>query len=269
MAIQDDMRFASECAREAGAIIRNMEREARESQTLKASIMDVATSADTAAEQAIFERIRAEYPDDSVVGEEGTSSQGKSGRRWVIDPLDGTANYVRGWNASAVSIGLSIDGEYAVGAIYDPYSDELFVAGTGEGAFKNGERLIRQQSLSFDESFVGVTGSYSVTSRRLRAEVTRRLILQAGDVRSLGSAALSFCYMADGRLDASFGNGYGEWDMAAGIVIAREAGCMVTGAKATDRPSAHVALIAIPSLTDSLASVVRNAESATKADDDE
>jgi myo-inositol-1(or 4)-monophosphatase len=252
------MEFTASCAEDAGRSILDIYNDARKQLKFKTSQMDMTTSADTAAEHLIVSRISEAFPNDSILAEEGTFKEGSSERQWIIDPLDGTANFVHGWNASAVSIGLKVKGQYVIGVIYDFFARELYVAATGMGAFKNHSSIpVRREEVQFENSFIGITGRYDRHHRKLRSEISKNLIMQAGDVRSPGSAALSFCYVADGRLDGSFGNGYDEWDMAAGIVIARESGCIVTGNEADEQPNEQVVLIAVPSLAARLRCLVQ------------
>jgi myo-inositol-1(or 4)-monophosphatase len=228
--------------------------------------MDVATATDTASEAVIVGRIRDEFPHDSILAEEGSAAAGTTGRRWIIDPLDGTINFVHNHGPSSVSIGVEVDGQLAVGAVYDPFHDEMFTGAAGLGAFRNGQPLpIRLDSIAIDNALIGVLGGYHPAPRRVRAEVARSLILGAGDIRYAGSAALDFCYVADGRLHAGFANGLSLWDMAAGTVIAREAGCIVEGPMQGTEPTPECLLIAVPAVMAEFRSLVQSALTATAA----
>ena len=166
----------------------------------KRSVMDVVTETDAAAERLIVARIRDEFPDDAILGEEGASFQGTSGRRWIVDPLDGTANFIHGWRVSAVSIGVEIEGVFSVGVVFNPFHDEMFTGAIGAGAHLNGERLhLTDSPVPWGQAYVGVDGGYDPAVRAQRSEVIRRLILEAGDVRIIGSTALALSYLAAGR----------------------------------------------------------------------
>jgi myo-inositol-1(or 4)-monophosphatase len=240
---------AESIACEAGALLLAGAENLHKDVKSKTSAMDVVTSTDVAAEELIVTRIAAAFPGDGILSEEGTSRTGSTGRRWIIDPLDGTSNFVRGLNASVVSIGVEIDGRFSVGVVYDPFNDQLFSAGTGMGAFRNGVRLpSRPEKTPIAQAFVGVAGGYASWARAERAAVAAGLLLHAGDLRYTGSAARDICYVADGRLDAYFGNGCFVWDLAAATVIAREAGCIVSGPLDGTEPTGARALAAIPEL---------------------
>lgn len=245
-------------AREAGGLLLSGAAATNREVTTKSSVMDVVTETDKASERLIVSRITAAFPDDGILGEEGTSRPGSTGRRWIIDPLDGTANFVRGRGTSVVSIGVEIDGQFAVGSVYDPFRDELFSAATGTGAFRNGQRLPnRPAELPLDRACVGLVGGYASWARTERAAVASELLLRAGDMRYSGSAALDLCHVAAGRLDASYGNGCWVWDLAAGAVIAREAGCIVGGTTAGSEPTGDRMLAATPGLMPALRALVQ------------
>ncbi|GLY95363.1 inositol monophosphatase [Actinoplanes sp. NBRC 103695] len=220
--------------------------------------MDITTSVDLAVESLVTKRIAGAYPFDSIVAEEGSSVNGTTTRRWIVDPLDGTANYARGWPVCAVSIGVEVDGRFTVGAVYNPFLNEMYVAGEGIGAFLNGERLEkRTEDVEISEAFVGITGGYDLIDRGERGGAARALIAEAGDVRYTGSAALDYCHVASGRLDAAFGNGYRLWDMAAGSVIATESGCLVVDLEGRSAPLPPEAiLVAVPSVEPAVRAIV-------------
>ncbi|MGH3544837.1 MAG: inositol monophosphatase family protein [Mycobacteriales bacterium] len=256
--LEDIQAAAEPMAREAGALLLAGAHAAGNDVTTKSSAMDVVTATDVASEKLIVARISAAFPDDAIVGEEGTSRPGSTGRRWIIDPLDGTANFIRRRNTSVVSIGIEVDGEFTVGVVYDPFHDELFSAVTGSGAFCNGRRLPpRAERTPLEQACVGMVGGYATWARAERAAVGAEILLRAGDMRYSGSAALDLCYVADGRLDAYFGNGCWIWDLAAGAVIARETGCIVTGPDEGSEPTGDHMLAAVGGLMPVFRSLVR------------
>lgn len=191
----------------------------------KSSNTDVVTEFDRASEELIVGGIRAARPHDSIIGEEGTSSRGTSGVSWLIDPIDGTTNFLYGLPGYAVSIGAKATTGDEVGVVYVPATDELFAAVKGEGATLNG-RPIRCSTTHEPAVALVATGfSYLPTRRAAQAQRAAALLPQVRDIRRLGAAAVDLCYVAAGRLDVYYEEHLGPWDLAAGEVIAREAGC--------------------------------------------
>ena len=188
--------------------------------------LDYASEVDADAEKAVIKELKRAYPDYSVLGEESGGQAGKNGRyTWVIDPLDGTSNYLRGFPHYCVSIALVDNGEPTDAVIFDPLRNELFTASRGSGAQLN-ERRIR---VSERKDLAGTTiGTGFAPRERARAgaqlECVRELLVQAEDVRRTGSAALDLAYVACGRSDAYFEAGLKAWDIAAGVLLVREAG---------------------------------------------
>jgi myo-inositol-1(or 4)-monophosphatase len=194
--------------------------------------MDYASEADRKAEEAIVAELRRVHPDYAVFGEEGTSSPGKgAGSRfcWVIDPLDGTSNYLRGFPHWCVSLALVENGEPQHAVIYQPITNELFVASKGGGATLN-DRRIRVAERKELAGSVLATGFPPRERARLapHLECLRGLLQDAEDVRRTGSAALDLAYVASGRVDAYFEAGLKAWDVAAGVLLVREAGGKVS-----------------------------------------
>lgn len=186
---------------------------------------NLVTEADLASQQAIFEFIRERCPDHRFLGEEGLChDEGDSPFRWIIDPLDGTSNYVHGFPYYAVSIGLEQMGRLIAGAIYDPCRDEMFSAEAGGGATRNDEPI--QVSDATDLSDALCMASLPVKSNRGDPAVQRflRVLEAAQHVQRTGSAALNLCGVACGRVDAFWSTSLHPWDMAAGVLIVREAG---------------------------------------------
>lgn len=188
--------------------------------------LDYASEVDADAEKAIIKELRRAYPDYGVLGEEGGLQPGRDPRRhWVIDPLDGTSNYLHGFPHFCVSIALVENGEPTDAVIFDPLRNELFTASRGAGAQLN-ERKIRVAERK-DLAGVMVTTGFPPRERaRIGAhlECVRELLAVAEDVRRTGSAALDLAYVACGRSDAYFEAGVKAWDVAAGVLLVREAG---------------------------------------------
>lgn len=182
------------------------------------------TEVDRETEALIVGRILAARPDDGVLGEEGANRAGTSGVRWVIDPLDGTTNYLYGYPAYAVSIGVEAEGTTVAGVVYDAARSELFSASKDGGAFLNGRAISVSGQERLELALCGTGFGYDREMRRRQAAVCNLLIPQLRDIRRSGSAAIDLCTVACGRVDAYYEFGLNDWDRAAGILIVREAG---------------------------------------------
>jgi myo-inositol-1(or 4)-monophosphatase len=182
------------------------------------------SDADRAAEEAISSLLHAERPDDGLLGEEGMSFEGSSGRRWVVDPLDGTTNYLYRYRAWAVSVAVEDDEGGLAGVVFDPLSEELFSASRGAGAAVNGAPIRVRELGELDRALVATGFGYDPEVRRGQAEVLLRVLPHVRDVRRAGAAALDLCHVAAGRLDGYYERGINHWDWAAGALIVREAG---------------------------------------------
>ena len=193
----------------------------------KSTSTDVVTEIDTWAEEAVVERLLAARPNDGLLGEEGASAAGTTGVLWIIDPIDGTTNLLYDLPGYSVSIGVELNGEPVAGAVYDPVRSELFSAGLGEGATRNSEVISVSGADNVATALVGTGFSYEASDRKGQAEALTTLLPRVRDIRRLGGAALDFCNVACGRMDAYFERGIKKWDGAAGGVIAKEAGAVV------------------------------------------
>ncbi|MGZ8226722.1 MAG: inositol-1-monophosphatase [Methylococcaceae bacterium] len=189
---------------------------------------DYATEIDRMAEREIINIIRIAYPDHAILAEESGQHEGND-FVWVIDPLDGTTNFLHGFPQYAVSIALKHKGKLQVAVIYDPMRDELFTAKRGGGAMLNSRRLRVTGQLSLKGALIG-TGFPFKTDKHLDAYVGmfRSLTTECAGIRRAGAAALDLAYVAAGRLDGFWEIGIMEWDMAAGILLIQEAGGVVT-----------------------------------------
>jgi myo-inositol-1(or 4)-monophosphatase len=193
----------------------------------KSSATDMVTEMDRSAEALIRELVARRRPDDAWLGEEGGAASGTSGVRWVVDPLDGTTNYLSGYPQFSVSIAVEIDDATAVGVVHDPSRRETFSAVRGGGAFVGGRRLELTGSPLLATALVGTGFSYVPERRTWQAAVLTQVISHVRDIRRGGSAALDLAWLAAGRLDAFYELGLQPWDMAAGALIASEAGAVV------------------------------------------
>lgn len=193
----------------------------------KSSTTDPVTEYDRAAERMLVAELRRRRPGDSIVGEEGTSEPGASGLVWQLDPIDGTVNFVYDLPAWATSVGVEdADGRGLAGAVYVPVSDELFSAARGHGATLDGTPLRASAATSLQHALVGTGFSYQAERRSRQGDRLARLLPMVRDVRRSGSAAVDLCRVASGRLDAYFEDHLNSWDLAAGLVIATEAGAV-------------------------------------------
>ncbi len=213
----------------------------------KSTATDLVTEIDRESERLVVEGLLDARPDDGVLGEEGTDIAGTTGVTWVIDPLDGTTNYVYGHPGFSVSIAALVDGEPVVGVVVDPLHDDIFSARRGGGARRNAAPISCATTTDLTHTLVATGFSYRPERRRDQAVVMAALIARVRDVRRMGGAAVDLCSTACGRVDAYYETGLQAWDMAAGTVIAREAGARVGGLD-TDDPSSDFLVAAPPAL---------------------
>ena len=195
----------------------------------KSSPTDVVTEMDTAAERLIRSAILGHRPEDGFLGEEGGAEPGASGVRWVVDPIDGTVNYLYGLSAWAVSIGAELDGRPVAGVVLAPQLGEEYTAVRGGGAWLDGRRLAVHRPESLDQALVATGFGYRAERRAVQGQIVAGLLPQVRDVRRGGSAALDLCAVAAGRVDGYFERGTHAWDRAAGALVATEAGAVVEG----------------------------------------
>jgi myo-inositol-1(or 4)-monophosphatase len=226
----DLLAIAVDLALSAGRALREGEARARTTVETKSTRTDMVTEMDRASEALIVEGLRRRRPHDAVLGEEGTASPGVSGVRWVVDPLDGTTNYLYGFPAYGVSIAAEVDGVPMVGVVHDPVHGETFSARRGGGAWLNGAPLVIDRASTAPDlatALVGTGFSYDAANRRRQADELAFVLPSVRDIRRAGAAALDLCWVAAGRLDGFFERGLQPWDLAAGAVVATEAGALV------------------------------------------
>ena len=214
---------------------------------------------DKAAERLIVDRLRDQRPDDAVLGEEGTSRDGTSGVRWVVDPLDGTTNYVYGYPAYSVSIAVEIDGEAQVGVVLDSSSGRLYRAVAGSGAVCDDRPIRARVPDGPGDALSSPPASRTASAQReFEGAVLAALLGRIRDIRRSGSAALDLCHLAAGEVDAYWELDLSPWDFAAGVLIAREAGADVVLAPAAAAPDRAV-VGAHPSLMPAFLELLREA----------
>ncbi len=218
--------LAVELAREAGQVHRRGLSRTLRVET-KSSSSDLVSEVDREAERVIVERLGAARPDDAILAEEGTLLAGTSGVRWVIDPLDGTTNYLYGYPAFAASVAVEIGGELLIGAVYDSSAGCCYTAVRGFGAFCDDRPIrVRDQS-EIERSLVATGFSYEAAQRERQGSALALILGRVSDIRRGGAAALDLCHVAAGHLDAYWELDNAPWDYAAGSVIAAEAGAEV------------------------------------------
>jgi myo-inositol-1(or 4)-monophosphatase len=210
----DLLELAVRLVREAGELARTGRRRALSGIASKSTPTDIVTELDRATERLVSDGLRAARPDDEILGEESGVSAGSSGVRWVLDPIDGTVNYVYGLPQYAVSLAAQVAGRTVAGVVRNPESGEEWTAVRGGGAWRAGERLRGSAVSTLDQALVGTGFAYDARVR---------------DIRRFGAASLDLCFAAEGRLDAYYERGLQPWDLAAGALIAEEAGLLVTG----------------------------------------
>ena len=248
-----DLELAERVARTAGEVLMSYYGRPPEGLASKSSETDLVSDADREAERAVRELLEAERPDDGLLAEEGSGSAGASGRRWIVDPLDGTINFLYGFPAWAVSVALEDADGLAVGVVHSPVHTETFFAVRGEGARMNGRPLHVRERRDLEGAMVATGFSYEAERRAEQAEVIRRLLPSARDIRRAGAAALDLAWVAAGRIDAVYERDLHAWDCAAGDLLVREAGGAVADLEG-DPPGLIAA--ATPELLDELAALV-------------
>ena len=226
--------LAVDTAREAARLVADGRASAGDAVDVKSSPVDVVTAVDTASERLITTRLLEARPDDGLLGEEGASREGTSGVRWVVDPIDGTVNFLYGLPAYAVSIAAEVDGEACAGAVLNVATDELFTATAGGGAHlhlpgRPPVPLSAGAPVSLEQTLVATGFSYRAEQRRAQGAAVAQLLPRVRDIRRYGSAALDLCSLAAGRVDAYYELELNRWDYAAGALIAAEAGVVLTG----------------------------------------
>lgn len=223
---QELLALGLEAATAAARLLRTEELDVGSLRT-KSSATDLVTELDDAAEALVVAHLLDARPDDGVLGEEGGERPGRSGVRWVIDPLDGTTNFVYGFPAYAVSVAAEVDGEVVAGVVVDVARDITYRAALGAGAFAEDRPLRVSPATPLPTALVGTGFSYDAGVRRRQAEVLAAVLPAVRDIRRAGAAALDLCLLAAGHLDGFWERGLAPWDRAAGGLIAAEAGAVV------------------------------------------
>jgi myo-inositol-1(or 4)-monophosphatase len=222
------LNIAVRAARKAGSIINRASLDGGGLQVRSKRANDFVTQVDGAAEQAVMEIVRKAYPEHGFIAEESGVSAPDAEYLWIIDPLDGTTNFIHGFPQYAVSIAVQHRGALAHAVVYDPTKNELFTASKGRGAFLNDRRIRVSKCQRLDDALVGTGFPFKELSRLdLYVRQLRAFMSRSSGVRRAGAAALDLAYVACGRLDAFWELGLSKWDMAAGALLITEAGGLV------------------------------------------
>lgn len=253
----DLLAVAVKVAQLAGTLLVERYEGAREDGvSAKSTPTDLVSEADRASERAIVGRLAELRPLDGVLGEEGAGREGESGLRWVVDPLDGTVNFLFGIPQWSVSVAVQdADGSTLAGVVLDPCRGELWAASNVSDATLNGERIEGSRRSEMSTAMVATGLAYDAEVRARQAQVLARLIPQVRDIRRFGSAALDLAWTAAGRYDAYYERGVKEWDVAAGMLICGRAG-LSTGKLAQDARLPSGVIAAAPALMAPLRGIV-------------
>lgn len=214
----------------------------------KSGVFDFATQMDHESEKLIVSQILASRPDDGLIGEEGANKESASGITWVIDPIDGTVNYlydIPGW---CVSIAAKDSDGFLVGVVYSPATNSLWKAVRNGGAFLNDQPIKCNEPVALNRALVGSGFAYDIERRKVQAEFMKDFLPQIRDLRRLGACAVDLCHVASGSLDAFFEAGVNEWDYAAAGLIATEAGAKLSINSGIWNGEKHQVLAAGPTL---------------------
>jgi myo-inositol-1(or 4)-monophosphatase len=246
--VADLRELAERLARAAGDLVRTGRPDRVEVASTKSSATDVVTRMDADSEALLRREIAAARPDDAVLGEEDGASSGTSGITWVVDPIDGTVNYLYGVASYAVSVAAVVGApdpqEWTVlaGAVHSVVDGRTWTAGLGGGATVDGRSLRVVEPTSLAQCLVGTGFGYDADRRRAQARVLVEVLPRVRDIRRLGSAAIDLCLVASGELDLYYERGLNPWDMAAGGLVAQEAGAVLTGLR--ERAADHEMTVA-------------------------
>jgi myo-inositol-1(or 4)-monophosphatase len=236
--------IAVTAARRAAELARSMRTDGVAGVSTKSTATDVVTAADRAVERQVIEELRARRPHDAVVGEESGTVDGSGSRvRWILDPIDGTVNYIYGIPAYAVSLAAEVDGVVVAGVVRNPVTGDEWTATRGGGAYRDGRRLTGSRVTELSQALLGTGFGYDAARRSHQARVLAQLIPQVRDIRRIGAASIDLCLAAEGALDVVYEKGLNVWDYAAGGLVAEEAGLLVTGL-AGDPPGSEMVLAA-------------------------
>ncbi len=259
--LDDLLALASRLARDASTLLVQGLGRIRSDVGTKSTDTDMVTEMDRASERLIVDGLRRARPADGVLGEEGTSTAGASGVLWVVDPIDGTTNYLYGHPGFAVSLAAEVDGEPTLAVVADPLHRDEFTAIKGRGAWRNGAAIAPSGETKLETALVATGFSYESERRRRQAQVLAQVLPLVRDVRRMGAASIDLCWVACGRVDAYYERGLQRWDLAAGALVAAEAGARV-GDLDGGPASGGFALASAPAIFEPLRDLLRSAAAA-------
>ena len=229
MNTEELLKVAVAAAREAGAFLRESVGSIKTVEQKAGQETNLVTDIDKRSEKMLIARIQHHFPDHGILAEESGASEQQADTVWIIDPLDGTTNFTHGLPIFCVSIGIAHKGELVAGVVYDPNHDEMYSAEKGKGAFCNGKPIAVSGSGDLMSSLLVTGFPYDIQQNPYNAvEHFNEFLLSSQAVRRLGSAAIDLCYVASGRFEGFWEVSLNPWDMAAGVLLVREAGGRVT-----------------------------------------
>ncbi|MCU1570666.1 MAG: suhB [Naasia sp.] len=253
--------IARDTALAAGALTLRRRQEGVVVAATKSTPIDVVTAADREAEQLIRSLLADARPEDGFLGEESGATGGTSGLTWVVDPIDGTVNYLYGLPAWSVSIAV-VEGDpepetwrALAGCVLNPSTQEVFTATAGGGARLGESELRVNRDVGLDRALIGTGFAYALATRGAQLDIASALLARCRDLRRIGSSALDLCNVASGRYDAYYESGLHPWDHAAGALIASEAGAAVVGAGGA-RGNEDLLIAAAPALADEISALI-------------
>jgi myo-inositol-1(or 4)-monophosphatase len=221
----------------------------------KSSTSDLVTEVDREAERVLVETIRAARQDDEIVGEEGSNVSGSSGVRWILDPLDGTTNFVHRYPAHSVAVGVEVGARNMIGVVHDTFSNRVYAGVVGEGATCDGKPIAVREEGNLKQALIGTGFLPDENVRRKQADLLRHILPRVRDIRRSGCPSLDICSVASGTLDGFYECGLGPWDIAAGAAIAEAAGATIKLLSSRVLPD-PVLVVANGRLTSQLVSVL-------------
>ncbi len=223
--------LAVELVRGAAELAGSVRAQAITAVDTKSTRTDVVTAGDRATERYVVEALRARRPGDSVLGEESgeRAGSGASGVRWILDPIDGTVNYLYGLPQYAVSLAVEVDGTVVAGVVRNAATGDEWTALRGGGAYHDGRRITGSPVTDLGQALIATGFGYAAQRRAYQAGVLTRVLPAVRDIRRFGAASLDLCFAAEGLVDGYFEKGLNLWDQAAGGLVATEAGLLVTG----------------------------------------
>jgi len=252
------LEIAKRAASSAGAVHRRALDRHDVKADIKSSDCDLVTDVDRESEAELVRVIRAARPNDEIIGEEGTTLRGDSGVRWILDPLDGTTNFVHGYPMHAVAVGVEVNGENVVGVVHDTFSNRVYAGVVGGGATCDDRPIGVRGETDLKHALIGTGFLPNEEVRRAQAELLRHVLPRVRDVRRSGCPSLDICSVAAGALDGFYECGLGPWDIAAASAIAKAAGAKITLLDSVAFPNPFL-VVANPALEPALAKLLREA----------